>query len=134
MLQFEYNDYETVCRDRFGVLHYVCNEPYGWACVHPSRAYRREGAALVPAGDWHAFNGAGTAPAPYMGRDALQVIALEYARAWCEDNPDDADDAGGLIDLAACHLLDFAPAAAVNDALEALDWPASLQACGIEAS
>lgn len=134
MLHFDYNDYETVCLDRTGALHYVMNEPFGWACLHPSRAYRREGAALLPCGDWEAFgDAAGAVPAPYMGRDALQVIALDYVRAWCEDNPGDAGDLLGLQDVAACHLLAFAPAAAVDDALKGLDWAASLQACGIDA-
>lgn len=135
MLQFDYDAYEAVYRDRFDVLHYVANEPYEWAHLHPSRAYRRDGAALAPAGGWEAFgDAAGAVPVPYMGRDALQVIALDYVREYVADceEPGDVLDLLSLQDVAACHLLAFAPAAAVDDALEALDWRRSLQACGID--
>lgn len=136
MLKFDYDAYEAVYRDRLDVLHYVVNEPYEWVHLHPSRAYRRDGAALAPAGDWEAFgDAAGAMPVAYMGRDALQVIALDYVREYVAayEEPGAVVDLLGLQDVAACHLLAFAPAAAVDDAIEALDWRRSLQACGIEA-
>lgn len=132
---FEYGNYESVFVDRLGTLHYVMNEPFGWPGLYASRAYRRDGDTLEPVTEWSPFAITGVcAPAVYLGRDALQVIALEYARTWCEDYPEEEPDALELLELSTCHLLDLAPAAAVENALQTLDWTTSLQACGIDAS
>ena len=114
------NGYEDVFRLTDDLYTYVEAEPYMWADCMACVDYRDNGdGTFSKAGAWY---GMSIDSLTTWARDeaapmdvAATIVGAEYARAWAMDaqeydDDDEPLDVMGLLDVAACHVLDTAGA------------------------
>lgn len=114
-----YEDVFSYTTDYDGAYTYVCADPWAWGHSFTATDYKPNGDGTYSAGSSYPVSIDQLVnewiPGYAAPMDvAATIIGAEFARAWAMDaqeyDDDEPLDAMGLLDVAACHVLDTAGA------------------------
>lgn len=133
------DEYEDVFQFTDDLFTYVEAEPYIWIENLACQDYRRNAdGTFSTSGEWYGkhVNDVFTWDKADM-RTAAEVVGIEFARAYHQQNVDfpeayddpESDDTMGLMDVAACHVLETSGAPDVFELGNYDHWRANFRQC-----